>query len=71
MKNESSLSPVMRRVLLLGTSQLSRAALQAPMRSSQGDALADLQAAQNELGYLIECLQHQQPEGTRHESHPA
>ena len=61
------LSPLMRRVLFIGTNQLSRAVLHAPARITLADALLDLRAAQRELARLIRCLEHQLRRNPRHE----
>lgn len=66
MSKPQLLSPVMRRVLFIGTNQLSRAALHAPTRIVHSDALADLKSAEHELARLIRCLQLQ----SRKESAP-
>ena len=66
MSKHQLLSPVLRRVLFIGTNQLSRAALHAPTRICRTDALADLKSAQHELACLIRCLQLQ----ARKESSP-
>jgi|JI10StandDraft_1071094.scaffolds.fasta_scaffold2247417_1 hypothetical protein len=66
MSKHELLSPVLRRVLFIGTNQLSRAALHAPTRICRADALSDLKSAQRELACLIRCLQLQE----RKESSP-
>ncbi len=67
MSKHQLLSPVLRRVLFIGTNQLSRAALHAPTRICEADALADLQAARHELARLIRCLQLQARKESTHE----
>lgn len=58
MKSRRVLCPPLRRLLFIGTNQLSRAALRAPTRVCKDDALNDLLAAEAELSCLIRCLRH-------------